>query len=486
MTLYIQTDTNFSQTPGGPAGVDAQQASFDLALIVNDTSLKVDDPTGPYANMQEVHYTPSSGTKINGPRTMIQDVATNSYSPSYAQGQNVDTIILPAQDDFILGDGTLITQVGVAVVPPFNSGLEGAWMNPTTNCIIVYDTTRNKGKGLCAKEAGKSGKKLTLCMTTDAFLYHGFSCATRVLGNTQKPMSTQCKPASDEESAAITDENDLRTTQSNSTLRDTGNACLEKCKKKKYCHECCIIATVTSRSHRSAEVQALRNIRDDFLRRTAVGFDFFDSLHYDYYAFSPQVCTIMARDPRIPPLIFEGYVRPLLAMLRAFQAHAFGLCDDAGLARLFLDEIGDRAEQEKSLAAVRRTARFWAEGEIDDDEVGRRLADLLRDKALPSEHVRWGLVEPIGIYLAVLERALEAPEPAAVGAEIRKALDAWAPGLPIEHVWASLPAAELAAEMDWIDRFLLKTDAGRAAFRRRLKRKFGDIPPIRNFLAAAA
>ena len=36
------------------------------------------------------------------------------------------------------------------------------------------------------------------------------------------------------------------------------------------------------------------------LRRSEVGFDFFEHLHYDYYSFSPQVVAMMQGDPRAP------------------------------------------------------------------------------------------------------------------------------------------------------------------------------------------
>src|SRR4029453_3251492 len=124
----------------------------------------------------------------------------------------------------------------------------------------------------------------------------------------------------------------------------------------------------------------------------------------------------------------------------------------------------------------------WNREAFQEDEVARRLAALLRERAWPSDHVRWALIEPVGVYLELMSGPRD---PEQVGRRARSAIDDWAAGLPIEHVGASMPTAEVIRELEWVDSVLLRTEKARARFRERLLSRFGSLPPVRQLLGAA-
>ncbi len=483
MTLYIQVASNLAQAPG-TGTIEAMNAETDLLTITNDGAVSFGVPVW---DLEQVSY---SGICNNDARTMIDALANSVFAPNYGSGsQIVDIIILPVLGDFYLSNNASITTMAGCALPPQNSGLGGASLNPTNNCIVIYDTSLNNGAGYCMARAGTSAYDLPT--RSPVILYHELSHASRFVNNTALAQGAGCTPCVAEETAAIIDENSFRSdlaARANVTpeLRETTNSCAAICPPNTPIEEEgeteCLIVSLVSGSRRSPEVLSLRRVRDNSLRRTEIGFAFFDTLHYDYYAFSPQACALLAGDAEMAALVLEGYVGPFLTMLRTLEACAFEGCDDAALGRLFLAAVGEQAQIERGLEATARVASAWGPGDGLAADLPPQLTGLLKERALPSEHVRWGLFEPIGIYRRVLALAAQCPDPATVGKMMREAIDAWVPALPIDDVWTSLSPAQLKSELEWLDRFLFKTDRSRAAFRRRLRQAYGDLPAIRDAL----
>jgi hypothetical protein len=478
MTLFIQTDA----TGAGAGTVNPNTAALNLMVIVNgDTGLGVDAPIG---NRQLVTY---AQTLSGPPPDRIDALVNTVFNPDYGSGpQQVDIIIVAVGADFFLNDGSSILSRGGTALPPQNSNLPGSTLNTTNQCLALYDTSQNNGTGYCTARQGTGGT-LNLDTPNSVILYHELSHAFRIVNNTLLALSGTCNPSSPEENAAITEENDLRTQTANSNgepvvLRDPGIHC-----GNVGCvitdGGCCIIASVASGSPISPVVQELRSLRDGLLRRSEVGYAFFDALHYDYYSFSPQVCTLMAGKPALPEVILAAYVEPLLFMLRAMKAAAHESVDDEELGRRFLDALGGPEAREARLAALDQAGRVWLGGEMEDDETALRLSSLLREHAAPSEHVRWALIEPIWMFRAILAGLSDAPDPANVGRALREGIEDWSAGLPIDPVWASLPMRELIAELDTLDSILLIAPRARLRFRRRLRDHFPAIPVIQRLLA---
>ena len=361
MTMFIQNDA----TGAGAGNVAPQQAFVDLAIISNgDTGLGLAAQAG---NRQQVTY---ARTDPGVPPIRLDALVNTAFTPDYGQGngpQAVNLIILAVGANFTLNDGRLITNVGGTALPPSNSGEPGAGSNTTNDCLVLYDTSQSNGLGYCVARAGTGGT-LDLPSSNAIILYHELSHAFRTVNNTALALTVACNPSSPEENAAITDENDLRTQIATAAgnpvvLRDPGIHCAQNCGGGGGGgnDDCCIVASVSSGSPLSAEVRALRAVRDGLLRKSEVGYAFFESLHHDYYAFSPQVCTLLAGHPQLYGLVLDGFVRPLVHALRLIQEYTLSGATAPILADHFAADHVDRVAAEARLQTLSRArTSSWA------------------------------------------------------------------------------------------------------------------------------
>jgi hypothetical protein len=468
MALFIIDDA----TGIGSDDLSASQVLIDLAIIVDDDGLGLDDPVG---GRQRVTYVP---TTAGGPQTRVNALVNTAFSPDYGGGaQNVDTLVIGGLSGFVLDDGTSLANNGTAL-PPASSGLAGANLNPTENCLVIYDTQAT----ICVARDGTNGD-LDLPISTPVILFHEFSHAFRIVNNVLLELSAGCDPSSPEERAAIIDENDLRTQIANRQgeapeLRDPGIHCG---RVDSDCSSCCIIATLASGSLTSPEVQSLRSVRDRFVRSTEAGHAFFEAFFRDYYSFSPQVCTILAGDPRLPGYVLKGFVEPLLAFWSVMIERSDQRWDDAELGSAFSRSVPDRATAKARLAAIQRTAMYWF-GPVD--EAPAELLRLLRERAWPSEHIQWALIRPVGLYHDLLALYLEDPDPKQLGQVFNRALERWASEVPLSDIWAALPLRRLRSELRFCDRALLQAPSSKARFRERLRARFPGITALASLLDA--
>jgi hypothetical protein len=95
------------------------------------------------------------------------------------------------------------------------------------------------------------------------------------------------------------------------------------------------------------------------------------------------------------------------------------------------------------------------------------------------------LIDPVRLYAQALAAHLCGHSAAAIGRGLRTGFDRWSERFPIDHVWASLPASELEAELRTLETVLLRSARARTGFRRRLLQRFGDITAVRRVLGAA-
>ncbi|MCW7537874.1 hypothetical protein OOT46_08435 [Aquabacterium sp. A7-Y] len=224
-----------------------------------------------------------------------------------------------------------------------------------------------------------------------------------------------------------------------------------------------------------AEVAALQAvIGDRFLGSTAVGLAFFKQLFHDYYSFSPQLFTLIVREPALPPLLLEGHVRPLVAALRLMQAHVVEGLSDAQLGFRFLAAHTDAAEADARLASLQRVEQVWGDGPLPEGRIARHLTELVRERAAPSEHVQWALIAPVQIYAQALAASLCGSSATTIGRLLRQAFERWAGNFPLDPVWTSLSAQQARAELQTLESLLLRTPASRSGFRRRLLQRYGE------------
>ncbi len=465
MAMFILNDA----TGIGTDDLDPLQAFIDLVIIADDDGIGLNDPA---AGMQQVTY---NQTVTGAPQTRLDALVNTSFSPDYGGGaQNVDTIIIAGLSGFTLDDGTPFANNGTAL-PPASSGLPGSSLNTTENCLVIYDTQQN----ICLARDGTNGD-IDLPASNPVVLYHEFSHAFRILNNSLLALTAECDPSSPEENAAIIDENDLRTQIANRqgetpVLRDPDIHCGSVgCSSS----GCCIIATVASKSFSSWQVQHLRSVRDHFVRSTEVGYAFFEDFFRDYYSFSPQVCTIMAGNPKISEHFLEGYINPLLDFWKIMIARSGTDLYEHDLGELFISLHPDRNKAKQRLKALQRTSAYWL-GDIDGESgVPEELISLLTERAWSSEHIQWALVEPVRIYHDLLMHYLYDEDKHTIGRELNLQLENWVPEIPISEIWAALPVEEASKELDFCHHALLQSDKNKKRFHQRLLDKFNDITSI--------
>jgi hypothetical protein len=78
----------------------------------------------------------------------------------------------------------------------------------------------------------------------------------------------------------------------------------------------------------------------------------------------------------------------------------------------------------------------------------------------------------VRLYGSALELHLDGGDPQEVGEQLRAGIEAWAPRMPVDAVWASLTAAEVRSELGLLEHTLLRSRQASANFRGRLTRKY--------------
>lgn len=498
MTLFIQNDA----TGAGAGTVQAALAFTHLSTISNfDTGLGLGAVTG---NLQQVTY---ARTDPGIPPTRLDALVNTNFAVNPA---GTDIIIFAVDGAFTLNDGSLITTRGGTALPPAGSGLPGDTLNTTASCLVIYDTSDNNANGYCLARQGTGGT-MDLRLPLSVMAYHEFSHAFRIVNNNLLALTNQCNPSSPEENAAITDENDMRTQLATFlgepvVLRDPGIHCGQSCGGGGG--SCCIVASVTSGSPLSAEVASLRTLRDQFFRRSEVGHAFFESLHYAYYAFSPQVVGEMATDTDLRATVLDGLVRPLIQVLTLVRDFAIDGVNAPELGARFVRGVGSEDDVARSRRALERATALVADDAApssvppadDDDDAAsvpraaldaapdaaptptpteRAVRDLLVERALPDPHIRWGLVEPVLAYHGLLQEMLDGAAPETLGDHLVEFIGEWAGRLPLDSRWGVLDTREARAELRMLRSTLLRHPRSLAVALGRLEEEFGAATGVR-------
>lgn len=466
MTLFLQVDA----AGVGSGTVASNSAQADLVVVANDTGLGFDPVAG---GRRRVTY---AQTVVGPVQARLNELVNTAFTPDYGAGagpQAVDIVVVGLPDNFVFGDGSFSTVNNGTALGPMGTTVPGATLNPTTNCLVLYDTDPH----VCVARDGTGGD-LDLPLTGPIVLYHELSHARRIVRNELLALTFECDPSSPEENAAIIDENDMRTQVAAMlgnavVLRDPGIHCGEDCPSG----GCCIVATLVSGSPRSPMVQSLRSIREHVIRSTETGYDFFDQLHYDYYAFSPQACTMMAGDLELQRRIRVGFVEPLIDFWRFVAERSIRPdLDDRALAQCFFDLVCNGDDPADRLALLRHVSATWDQNAHVDIPSG--LRSLLQSEAWPRETIQWALIEPLRVSAEVLAIRSEGVDDQATGQRLREILDAWASMLPITPAWGALSSEQLIRELDQCERMLLQSLTAKQRFRDRLKVRFSQATTI--------
>lgn len=471
MTLSIQNDAGSEGTGGGDV-VAPMQVQVDLGLITQDLNIGQGATTG---DLITVTYT---GNAVTAPAQRISTLANTDFQVNAGKP---DIIILGTGPNFGWIDQFANVQVicgnGLTIAP-------NTVNNPTGSIYILYDTTNGNGGGILVRAPGGSMDQSTYNTPTPGpvVLFHELSHSLRRATNTQQ---------ADDEVPAIQDENVLRPLIPVG-LRDTNpphDGRAPSCGGPPGNQgTCCVVASIATGSPYSSEVNALRTIRDGVLRRSDVGFDFFDHLHHDYYAFSPEVCRMMARCHGLQERVRRYFVVPLSRVLQLAHQYATLGVDAAGLGEAF--ESGVRGTETASLqrAEIDEARALLGTLRTPDAAMPPELMELARyvgDAARVSPFVGWALLDPIEIYSRGLLWRLDGLPPFEVGRRLAAAFDTWAAMMPLTDVWTGLSRPGMLRELKFIASVIARSPETRVALGRRLAALLGADPEQLAILQAA-
>lgn len=467
MTLFIQSDAGSD----GTGTVFPAAAAAHLFIIGNmDPKLGETQLSNP-ADLIEVTY--PERTQPGFPPERLFELVNTKFTEVPADP--TDIIILAVEGSFILTNGELVSTGGGVTLPPKGSGESGAGLNPTESVLVIYE--KEDASGFC--DFGLVSKAFDLPSPPPVTLFHELSHAFRQATKKSLSLAFNGCEASSEEKAAEEDENKMRE-QLKGPLRDATNHCGAPCGTKAIC---CIVASIATGSQ-SIELNALRQLREGFLRRSEVGFDFFERLHYDYYAFSPQVCAEMGRDASLLENVATYYVKPLRECLELARAR---LIEGASA-----QQLGERMAHSipPELQAIGRAEITAALGVLG----GRAASSPLSPPGKPalpvtpviasqSLYVRWALIDTIRLYLLALRDHQDGLAAIEVGKRLARRLDAWAAGLPVTDIWAEFSEYEVRRELDFLGSCLLRSPTARGEFAKRLRSRFCDDERLPRLLA---
>jgi hypothetical protein len=108
----------------------------------------------------------------------------------------------------------------------------------------------------------------------------------------------------------------------------------------------CFIATAAYGSAIEPEVEFLRRFRDDVLRRTRAGEQFFDQYWEHYYRVSPVIVELMRADPKVKELVRWSVVSPIVNHLQLLLRFPDAPLEDVAEPwRSFLRETRESLEE---------------------------------------------------------------------------------------------------------------------------------------------
>ena len=102
------------------------------------------------------------------------------------------------------------------------------------------------------------------------------------------------------------------------------------------------------------------------------------------------------------------------------------------------------------------------------------FARLLRARASASSFIRWGILDPVEMYLAAVGWRLDGMGANEIGARLAAAFAEWGVRLPLTDVWQRLSNYTIGEELRFLCDWLLPTPQARAGFARRLRQHLGD------------
>lgn len=401
-----------------------------------------------------------NGSTAGPTQTRLNDLVNNV---TYTSPPNI--VIFAYNQIFVFSDGTQIDLGGLALQAPDPFGLSPL----TSNVATFYDQSLCNGAGVTVDAPG-GGTSQT---TASVILYHELShCFHFVTGTTAATSAV-------EELNATVDENDQRAV-AGVGLRDI-NSRNASCGGGTV--NCCIVATLATESAFSGEIHNFRRLREQVLRKGAVGDDFFENFFYHYYAFSPEVTRLMGREENLRRLVKDKFVLPLLAgvELLIYYAENKGL----NLAQfLRAQSVREGLEEIHSKKFLQELATYLSITRGNNKEAislalagkgrefsgFRKLLKYVNRETIKNEFINWSIIDVLDVWVisALLLHSGKSDEE--ITMEIYSLLSGWIGYMPITSIWEEFSRLQTENELNQLEQFIFD-DKSKEIFAGRLVEK---------------
>ncbi len=182
---------------------------------------------------------------------------------------------------------------------------------PPASISVVYDPTDDAKRGYWVEDA--DGKKIA--EPPDVILMHEFGHVEQALTLTLDPGDSETYPISKENAYRQSIGLPMRHGYNGGTgLRSSSG---------------CFIATAAYGSEIDPQVKLLRGFRDDVLRQTRAGSEFFDEYWRHYYRVSPEIVRLMEQDGDLREMVRWSLVAPIVGFLRMAMEFPDAAIEDA-------------------------------------------------------------------------------------------------------------------------------------------------------------
>jgi len=262
-----------------------------------------------------------------------------------------------------------------------------------------------------------------------------------------------------------------------------------------------LIVSAAFGSPRAPQVKRFRQLRDNLLRQSAFGDEFFEHLYAEYYQFSPRIAADMNASGALKISISKLVVEPLLDFFMLVESYVeggwqrkdFGDQAEQALARFLagLPEAGLHQDQAESIynavaqlkarldglsGGRRRRALPPAPSACNDPrKVLNYMADVVETAALDTEYSSWALMAPLTLYWSALTRLKSPPaQGVCLGSYFAEAIDSWLGTIPIPPGFERLSEDALREDLGELAESVFTVPSMRQRFAARLLEHSGD------------
>jgi len=412
-----------------------------IAISTMDTGLAFATATTVIeaANCTQVNYARTQ----SGPTAVRLDALVHSTGFTAAA---LEIVVFGVPSNTLLPNGTNVSTVAG------QTWMIGQAGSPLSSHIaVIYDVGDCAGTHYWVDKQGGG----TTSFPSDVILYHELSHAFHFATG-----------AADSEPLAETDENDQRDARS-TPLPHRNTASHNGGCGGAPPPSCCIVASLSTGSHYSEEIQRFRYVREHTLRSSMVGNAFFEEFFYRYYGFSPEVTRLIGQKSNLRPLIKDSFVVPLLAGVEFLMHYA----DNEGrdlvgflhrqanmesrskfYKKDFLDDQREylkiaRSFDRKMLAAV-------LQGKGKQFSGFRKLLKYISSETIRDEYIDWSLVSVIELWVESAQLLYSGKTDTEIDFEAYEKIVNWIALMPISTVWKDLSRLETELELQSLEQFM--------------------------------